>query len=55
VQRLTDYDIYKELVALQKKLDELAAAALSLRSKAALQSASKMCAKLASAFFKASF
>lgn len=55
MRRLTDYDIYGELVALADRLDALAQEAMSLRSRAALQAASQMCRKLATAFFKASF
>ncbi len=55
MQRLTDYEVYGELVALADRLDELADRTLSLRSRSALKAASQMCRKLASAFFKASF
>jgi hypothetical protein len=55
MQRLTDYDIYKELITLADRLDAMADKSLSLRSRSALKTASEMCRKLASAFFKASF
>lgn len=55
MQRLSDFEIYKELKALHERLDSLADEAMSLRSKAALKAASTAIRKLASAFFKAAF
>lgn len=55
MQRLSDLDIYKELTSLCEKLEAMADAAMSPRSRTALRASSKALRTLASAFFKASF
>jgi hypothetical protein len=55
VERKTDLEVYRELKALQERLEQLAISCLSLRSRTAIRAASQMCAKLASALFKAGF
>lgn len=55
MERLSDLDVHKELIAVSNKLDAMAELAMSVRSRTALRAASKLIRKLASALFKASF
>jgi hypothetical protein len=55
MNRLGDLDIYKELKAVQTKLEAMAELAMSTRSRTTLRAASKIIGKLASAFFKSAF
>lgn len=55
MERLSDLDVHKELVAVSNKLDAMADAAMSVRARTALRAGAKLIRKLSSALFKASF
>ena len=55
MQRLSDLEIHRELLAVAQRLEAMAEAAMSLRSRAVLQAGAAALRKLASAFFKAAF
>jgi hypothetical protein len=55
MQRLSDFDIYRELTAVADRLEAMAVSAMSLRSRTVLQAGAAALRKLASAFYKASF
>lgn len=53
--RLSDLDVYRELVGIAGRLDAIADDAENLRARTALKAVATMIRKVSSALFKASF